>query len=70
MIISLVSNNHGLTKINIVWAYPPSLIESNFIIILLINVLKFDWSPTVDGGHDNIHCKKGFAYFVNWIIHL
>ena len=22
--INLVSNNHGLTKIHVVWAYPPS----------------------------------------------
>ena len=23
--INLVSNNHGLTKIHVVWAYPPSI---------------------------------------------
>ena len=69
--INLVSNNHGLTKIHVVWAYPlVYIIKCGFLFVVCV------FCPFVNSflnGH-NLSCDWNFligqkeSFSVRWVV--
>ena len=55
----MVSNNHGLTKFHVVWAYPPSLSYNLWFCVCCMFVTDHIW---YEGG-----CPRAFGRLETWL---